>query len=254
MDSWHGLIYVLMPLNPFDPSAMISPTSITGSIPITVSTHPEDAMARAVTAVEQMLQRAGASSLSVTGSKIIFTVNLIRFRSNWDILNGCDGGEVEIEVNASGIDVRYRLSTFRWVSIVTALVVAGFIPVATSYSPHWFRLQALLALGWLWLVAGGALIGSLRFRNWLADGIRRKLREDRENWVSAPAPAIVRAAATATFGILLFTGVCIAAYFIVPASPKRPYCQGGGVVLKDDPIWSKVKAPSGWEFCQRRAD
>lgn len=183
-----------------------------------MSFHPEDAMPRAVTIVEQMLQRAGASSVSVTGSKIIFTVGFIRFRLNrfrsyWNILNMYDWGEVKIEANASGIAVRYHLSTFRSLSIVTAFVVAALIFALAQTA--WPQLVALSVLGWLWFFASNALLGWFRFRNWLADGIRRKLREDRENWVSAPVPAMVRITTTAAFVMLFFTGLCVAIYFIL---------------------------------------
>ena len=177
---------------------MFSLTQTKGSVPIAVSSFPDEAAERTVLAVEQMLLKAGAGEVSRAGLQVVFRTRFFYTLNKWNILYAYNRGVVKIEPNASGITVRYCVSFARRMVIVPAFFSALFL--ATSQS---IRALAFLLSIWLCLIIPDMIIGGVRFRNWLSRGIRRKLRAERESWVDVPADAIVDFLTIAMIYVLL---------------------------------------------------
>ena len=176
---------------------MFSLTKTKGSVPIEVSSFPDEAAERTVLAVEQMLLKAGAGEVSRAGLQVAFRTRFFYTLNKWDILYAYNRGVVKIEPNASGITVRYCVSVSPRMAIVPALFSALFLAASQSIPAI-----AFVLLMWL-LIIPDMIIGGVRFRNWLSRGIRRKLQAERESWVDVPADAIVDFLTIAMIYVLL---------------------------------------------------
>ena len=135
-----------------------------GSIPIAVSSLPDEAAGRAVIAVEEMLLKARADEVSRAGLRVAFSKRFDQPSSGWSILKIYVSWRGEIEANASGIVVRYCLSIVRLVTMISAFILVLYILFFANCPSEALPKFLLFLLLWLWVVAGNVIVGGVRFR------------------------------------------------------------------------------------------
>jgi len=122
--------------------------------------------AEAMRAVEAMLRKAKASSVTLGVDRIDFTAGFFRFVTSWNLLGAVNSGSVAFHQRERGVEIHYRLSFVQMLVFVSAMVVLffGLYPVL-AMSPQARVPLPALGVAWLWLFGGNYVITVLRFRS-----------------------------------------------------------------------------------------
>ena len=122
-----------------------------------------------ISRLEAALETEGASAVMRDGNSLVFSVNLLRWRSNWNILTQLEAGTISATRDKAGILVTYSLSMMRMFLIVTAIVLVGIGPqvyFGAKTTPA--EATAIMAAAWLWLFGANALTARYRLPRWVA--------------------------------------------------------------------------------------
>ena len=161
------------------------PVSIDGTISLKeYSTTPALVAAQ----IQEMLESAHASEISVRGTEVLFVKNLMQPMWSTTILLPFDSGQFAIEARDGGLVVHYRLSTRRNMRVVTAMLgifgtIAAVSLGVSAVFGTWDGPQEIMDVAlsiapamagmWLWLVGMNYLIAKIRTPFWLRSELLR---------------------------------------------------------------------------------
>jgi hypothetical protein len=114
------------------------------------------------THLAECLRGVDAKKVEIQGNCVAFRGGMFRLVGKWNVLVPFESGDLTVE--ASGCQIRYRLSVRQLVVFGTGAVVIMTLLILKS--SMWQPLL-LVPLMWLWIVGGNLAIGIARFKNFI---------------------------------------------------------------------------------------
>jgi len=131
------------------------PISIDGSVKVKIEQDMERVEAAALSALEEGLRRARASTIERRSKAIVFSVNFFRLVWSTNLLVPIEGGRIDIASKEGIVAATYRVGTIRLLLICTLMALLGLAVTGKLYAA---------AIFWLWLFGANYLTAWIRFR------------------------------------------------------------------------------------------
>ena len=150
------------------------PLSIKGVVAIHIAEGMAGTTESVGRRVEKILREAKVESIVRTGSCVSFKSGIVG-RGNWDLMLPIDAGSIEIIIGQSEMSLRYKLSTYKLIMILTVLMIVMigiYVYGRGDYSAFkQTKFWILICLGWLWICGVNYGLAALRFPGWLKRGV-----------------------------------------------------------------------------------